>query len=187
MRRWLLPALMMTLALSACTLTAPERKIEEQRRTLAAASELAVTADVEANLGDEVFSCTLRCTATPETAAVEVLAPETVAGIRAVLDAEGTTVEYEGVALGVGAENSEIPSPLCALPRLLHALRAGSVLRTWTEWEGERTLFVESYYVTDDTDACVWYDGETLSPKYAEFRRGGQMAVRCVITDFTWN
>jgi hypothetical protein len=176
---------MMTLLLTGCTQAAPERKLGELRRTLSAAEELAVTAEVTANLGEERFSCTLRCTSTPEQTEVEVLAPETVAGIRAVTDAEGMQLQYEGLSLGVGGWEPDA-APVTALPLLLRAMQSGSTLRSWTEWEGERTLFVRELYVTDDTTLTVWLDGGTLLPVHAEFSRGGETLIRCEITEFTY-
>ena len=185
MRRWLLPALMMTLLLTGCGQAAPERKLDEMRRTLSAAEELAVTADVTANLGEERFFCTLRCVATPERTEVEVLAPDTIAGVRAAVDAEGMKLEYAGLSLGVGGQTADA-APMTALPLLLRAMQSGSTLRSWTEWEGERTLFVREFYVTDDTTLAVWLDSGTLLPVHAEFTRGGEAVLRCEITEFTY-
>ena len=185
MRRWLLGALMITLLLTGCGSAAPERKLDELQKTLHAAQELSVTADVTANLGEERFSCTLRCVSTPEQTSVEVLSPETVAGIRAVVGAEGTKLEYDGLSLGVGGWEPDA-SPVTALPLLLRAMRSGSTLRSWTEWEGERTLFVREAFVSDDTSAAVWFDAQTLQPVHAELTRGGETALRCEITEFTY-
>ena len=69
MRAILLPALMMTLLLSGCRGAAPERRMEELKETLNAAQSVTLTADVTANLENEVFSCTLRCTAQPDAVA----------------------------------------------------------------------------------------------------------------------
>ena len=185
MRRWLLPALMMALLLTGCGQSAPERKIDGMRKTLAAAEEIAVTADVTANLGEERFSCTLRCLAAPDQTVVEVRAPESIAGIRAIVGGDGTKLEYAGLSLGVGGWEPDA-APVTALPLLLRALRGGSTLRTWTEWEGERTLFVRELYVTEDTTLTVWLDGATLLPAHADFTRGGETMLRCEITEFTY-
>lgn len=187
MRRWLLPALMITLLLTGCGGSKPERKLEDMRKTLAAAQEVTLTAEVTALLRDEEFSCTLACTAAPECVTVEVLAPETIAGIRATVGADGTRIEYEDVALGLGGWAPDA-APVTALPLLLTALRTGSTLRAWTEWEEERTLFVREYYVTDDTTLCVWFDAKTSLPVHAEFSgsSGGRTLLRCEITDFTY-
>ena len=185
MRRWLLPALMITLLLTGCGGSKPERQLEEMRKNLAAAQEVTLTADVTALPDDEAFSCTLTCTATPEQVTVEVKAPESIAGIRAAVGADGTRIEYDGLSLGLGGWTPDA-APVTALPLLLNALRTGSTLSAWTEWEGERTLFVREYYVTDDTTLCVWFDAKTSLPVHAQFLRGGRTLLRCEITQFTY-
>ena len=184
MRAILLPALMMTLLLSGCRGAAPERRMEELEQTLNAAQSVTLTADVTANLENEIFSCTLRCTARPDAVAVEVRAPESVAGIRAVTDAEGRRIEYGDLSLGVGGDDG-VPSPVTALPLLVNALKQGSALRTWDERDGEETVIVREYYLTDSALLAVWLDGERLCPLCAEFRQDGAVTIRCEITQFT--
>ncbi len=184
MRRWLLPALMIPLLLTGCGKSVPERKLEELRKTLAAAEEIALTAEITAELGEEVFACTLGCTAAGERVVVEVTAPESVAGVRAVLTPDGATLEYETLSLGVGQDSPL--SPIGALPRLLSALRGASVLRSWTEWAEEKTLFVREYWLSEDMTLRVWFDAATLLPAHAEFIAGGRAALRCDILSFTW-
>ena len=184
MRRFLLPALMMTLLLSACRGAVPERRIEELKQSLTAAQSVTLTADVSANLENEVFSCTLACTARPDAVTVEVRAPESIAGIRAVTDAEGSRIEYGDLSLGVGGEAGG-SAPVTALPLLLNALKQGSALRSWYEREGEEERIVREYYLTDGASLAVWLDGESLRPLNAEFREGGAVTIRCEITQFT--
>ena len=186
MRRWLLPALMITLLLTGCGGSQPERRLEKLREDLGAAQTVTLAADITASLENEVFSCAVRCTAKPDSATVELTAPETVAGLRAVTDGEGTRIEYDGVSLGVGSTLDGRISPAGALPQLLTALRTGSVLRSWTEREGERQSLVAEFYVTDDTTLAVWLDAEALTPRSAEFRRDGAVVLRCEIRDFTY-
>ena len=106
-------------------------------------------------------------------------------GVRAVVDPDNMRIEYGDVSLGVGGE-AAVPSPVTALPLLLQALREGSTLQSWTEREGDRTLCVRELYVTDDCTLALWLDGETMLPRYAEFRLGGRTAVRCEIREFTF-
>lgn len=185
MRRWVLPALMIILLLSGCGSAAQERKLDEMRRALAAAEEAVVTADVTAFMEDERFSCTLVCRADAERTTVEVTAPETIAGIRAVVDADGAAIEYESISLGIGGLGTDV-APVTALPLLMTALRSGSTLRSWTEREAERTLFVREYFVTDDTSLTVWFDDATMQIAYAEFTRSGAVELRCEIREFSY-
>ena len=186
MRRILIPALMITLLLSGCGDAAPERKLEELRNKLNAAAEIHVIADVAADLGAEQFTCSLDCRASAEETTVELTAPEAVAGVRARIGPDGMTVEYDGVALGVGGVPNGKTAPVNALPLLLAALKTGSTLRKWTERDADRTLYVREFYVTDDDTLTVWQDGETLLPVCAEFTRGGAAVLRCEIREFTY-
>ena len=185
MRRWILPALMITLLLTGCGARRPERELDDMRKALAAAQEITLTADVTAILECEEFFCTLACTATPENVTVEVKAPETIAGIRAVADADGTKLEYEDLSLGLSGW-SEDTAPVSALPLLLNTLRTGNTLRAWNEQEGERKLLVREYYLTDETAVQVWFDAADARPVHAEFLHGGRTALRCEITEFTY-
>ena len=185
MRRFLLPALMMTLLLTGCGGAAPERRMEELKQNLSDARRITLTAEVTATLENEVFACTLDCAAQPDAVTVEVRAPESIAGIRAVVDDSGSRIEYGNISLGVGGQ-ADVPAPVTALPLLLNALKSGSTLRTWTEREGEREIVVREYYLTDDTSLAVWLDEESLYPLHAEFRQGGAVTIRCEITQFTY-
>ena len=108
-----------------------------------------------------------------------------IAGIRALVGGEGTTLEYDGISLGVGGWEPDA-APVTALPLLLSALKGGSTLRGWTEWEEERTLFVREFYVTDGATLRVWLDAATLLPAYAELAENGETVLRCEIRDFSY-
>ena len=185
MRRWLLPALMIPLLLCSCGKAAPEQRLEALRETLSAAEEVRVVADIDASIGTEVFSCSVDCTANAERAAVTLTAPETVAGIRAVVSADGMQLEYEGLSLSVGPVAGP-EAPVSAVPLLIDALRRGSALRSWTEWEGDKTLFVREFYVTDERVLTVWFDAGASAPVHAELRRNGVCVLRCEIREFSF-
>ena len=109
MRRFLLPALMMTLLLTGCGGAAPERRMEELKQNLSDADSISLTAEVTATLEHEVFACTLDCTAKPDAVTVIVRAPESIAGIRAVVDASGS--------VSIRSEAVMAYSPRCAAQR----------------------------------------------------------------------
>ena len=187
MRRYLLPALMISLLLSGCGSAGVQQKIAEQNEKLAAAEELSFTADITANIGDEVFECSLACAFDKETVTAEVLAPESVAGVRARVADGSVALEYEGLSLGVGTAGLDSITPIGAVPLLVQALRSGFLQRCWTERDGDRTLLVAQIYVSDLAALTLWYDGETLTPIHGEFSRDGAVVLRCEIKDFTYN
>ena len=187
MRRYLLPALMISLLLSGCGGAGAERMIAEQHQKFAEAEALSFTADVTANIGDEVFDCTLACSFEQETVTVEVLAPESVAGVRARVADGSLALEYEGLSLGVGTAGLEDITPVGAGPLLVQALRSGFLQRCWTERDGDRELLAAQVYVSDLAALTLWYDAETLTPTHGEFSQDGAVVLRCEIRDFTYN
>ena len=58
---------------------------------------------------------------------VEVLSPETIAGVRAVISDTDWRLEYEGDCLDIGDLSSQEISPAACLPRLMSALRDGAL------------------------------------------------------------
>lgn len=185
MRRFLIPALMISLLLAGCRGTAgTEQKIEEQRDRFAAA-ELSFTAEVTADLGSEVFECTLCCSASGDAVTVEVTAPENIAGVRAHIKGGETTLEYDGVQLVVGRAGTEGVSPVSAMPLLMSALRTGHVIRAWTEGGAKGELAAAEIYASDDCGITVWFDTAAWTPVYAELSVDGEVAVKCNISGFT--
>ncbi len=185
MRRWFLPALMISLLLCGCGNDAAGRKLDAMRAALNAATEISATADITANLGDERFRCTVICRATSDQTVVELTAPESIAGIRAVVGADGTTIEYADVSLGIGSLGMEA-APVTALPLILTALRSGSTIRSWTEREEQRTLFVRELYISEETALTLWLDASALLPVHAEFVQDGGVVLCCEIRDFSY-
>jgi outer membrane lipoprotein-sorting protein len=185
MRRFLIPALMISLLLGGCGgAAAAERKIEEQRDALAAADQFRFTAALTESRGDEVFCCTLECSSAPGETAVTVTAPETVAGVTARIADGETAVAYDGVRLSVGTAGETGLHPISAMARLCGALRAGHVVRAWTERDGDAALLAAELFLDGDVGLTVWFRADTLAPCAAEFSEDGTLVLRCEITDF---
>lgn len=87
---------------------------------------------------EEALTFTLRCDYVPGgESTVEVLAPETVAGIRAAVEGETMKLTYEDLCLNVGTLSSQKLSPAVCLPRLMSALRQGWLLEENREELGD--------------------------------------------------
>ena len=184
MRRFLIPALMISLLLTGCGASAgAEQKIEKQRETFAAADELSFTADVTADLGDEVFQCRLDCAAGADEVTVEVTEPELIAGIRAHLRDGETELEYENVRLSVPGIGPEGLHPLSAVPLLCKALQAGHVIRAWTE-KADGGLFAAEIFADENYGLTLWFDKSTLTPVHAELSQDGAVIITCDISNF---
>ena len=186
MRRFLIPALMISLLLTGCgeRSAALQRRVTEQRERFAAAETLGFTADVTADLGGEVFQCTLAVSGGADTVTAEVTAPESIAGARTRFENGEAVLEYGEVSLGVGPSGTEGLSPVRAAALLHSALRSGFLQRCWTEREESRELVAAELYVTDDADLTLWFEKETMTPVHCEFSQAGSTVVRCEIRDF---
>jgi len=187
MRRFVIvPALMISLLLTGCggAAAGAEQKIEKQRDTLASASLLSFTAEITASMGDEVFACTLYCTATEEETAIEVAEPALIAGIRAHIREGETEVEYENVRLVVGGTGAPGLHPVSAIPILCHALKTGHVIRGWTERAEESELLAAEIFADERYGLTLWFDSKTLTPVHAELSEDGKVIINCNITDF---
>ena len=186
MRRFLMPALMISLLLTGCGAGGAEERLKAQREKLSAAEEITFTADITADLGSEVFDCTLDCAWTPEELTVQVSAPESITGVCTRFRDGEAVLEFGDVSLGVGTAGEEGLSPVSAVPLLTDALRSGFLRRVWRERDGERELLAAEIYVTDAAALTMWFDAETLTPLHGEFYRDGRMILRCEIRDFTF-
>ena len=129
----------------------------------------------------------LRCDYVPGgESAVEVLSPETIAGVKALLNDTDWRLEYEGAGLNAGALSEEEISPASCLPRLMNALRDGWLLEeNEAEWNGEPCLRL----TVDQSGA---QDGKILSTLWLRLDDGtplrGEIAVdgEIILTaDFT--
>ncbi len=166
--------LALALALSACSGAA--EPLAELRGRLLSSESVSITAAVGSTAGGAERQYTLALTRQGGECAVSVLAPESLAGVRAVYDAEGRALEYEGLLLPAGEAGA---GPVDALPLLLEALESGYVSLSWSE--GESTLC--SLELTDSLSVTLSLgpDGEV---QWAELYEHGECAARCVIESF---
>lgn len=139
MRRIVCVPMIWLLLLTACggaeKAADPITELRESYRMMAGC-----TMEAEVSCADENFLWTgqLRCDYVPEgTCVVEVLAPETIAGVRAVLEEENWQLKYEDLVLAVGDLGEDALTPVTCLPRLMHGLREGWLLEENEENWGE--------------------------------------------------
>lgn len=183
MRLRRIAALMMTLALlTACGGRQSGAELEAFRTSLCAAAQTALTAEVTARETDAVSVYTLECLSTPEGCALTVRSPELIAGVKAHMTEESSTLTYDGLLLGLPELTGDGLSPLTALPRILSALREGFVE---TVWRQSGCLAVE--LLPDDAlRVTVWFD-DTGVPARAEIaaQSDGRVLISCEITKFS--
>ena len=132
------PMMALCLLLMGCG-AGEESAAEALRQPYREMTGCAMTAEVRLSGEDgTVGDFTLRCEYDPEgVTTVEVLAPETAAGVIAEIDGEDLTLRYRDLVLGAGTVSSEKLSPMECLPELMAAAREGWLLSESRETVGE--------------------------------------------------
>ena len=133
----------------------------------------------------------LRCDYVPGgESTVEVLAPEAIAGVRAVLNDTDWRLEYQDASLNAGTLSDEEISPAACLPRLMSALRDGWLLEENREdWNGVPCLrvTVDQTGVKDGKIlSTVWLDLEAGTPVRGEIAVDGAVILTADFTSFSF-
>ena len=187
MRRAILPVLMI-IALIMCACgdeAALEKAFLGAREDMAQAERVSFTAEVVAELSDNVFECSLECSREGKESLVEVLKPEEIAGIRARLAEGEREMEFDGLILALPDSDPESVSPLEAMPMLMDAWLDGHLRSVWRESEDGQELAVAEVYVSETEYAIIWMDTENFIPINMELVSGGRTVVKCKIVSFT--
>lgn len=149
--------------------------------------EAAVTCDQE---GLE-WEALLRCEYVPDgESTVEVLEPESIAGIKAVMGGSDWRIEYEDVCLNAGALSDEEISPAACLPRLMSALRDGWLLEeNWENWNETPCLRLtvdQSGLQDGKIVSTIWLRQEDGTPLRGEIAVDGEIILTADFTSFVF-
>lgn len=133
----------------------------------------------------------LRCEYVPGgESTVEVLSPETIAGVKAVLRDTDWRLEYQGESLNAGTLSDEEISPAACLPRLMSALRDGWLLEENEEdWNGVPCLrlTVDQTGVKDGKIlTTVWLNLTDGTPVRGEIAVDGEIILTADFTSFSF-
>ena len=192
MRRLLcVPMMTLCLLLSACGGAGEQESAASMRDDYHDMSGCTMEATVSCTQGDQVWEASLRCDYTPggETT-VEVLAPETIAGVKAVLDGNSWALEYEDLCLNAGTLSQEDLSPMACLPQLMDALRDGWLVEeNWEDW-GEvpclRVTVDQSGIHDGKILSTVWLRQDDGTPLRGEIAVDGEIILTAEFTSFAF-
>lgn len=178
MKRLCLPVLLLCcLLLSACGDRSEEERYAEFAQSVAEADTLSFEAGLRAEYEDRTLEFRLRCERDGEGCTVSVLAPETMAGIRARLTEGSSTLAYEGLVIDTGDLDAYGLTPVNALPRLLETMAGGHLESCWTEAGQDAFQLIAD----DHLSATVYFEPETMTPQEAELLSDGHLRVACQI------
>ena len=195
MRLWkCVPMMTLLLLLAACggqgggEGEVPAADLRDRYHDMAGCTmEAAVSCDQEGL----AWEAELRCAYVPGgESTVEVLAPEHIAGVRAVLSDTDWRLEYEGESLNAGTLSDEEISPAACLPRLMNALRDGWLLEENEEtWNGVPCLrvTVDQTGVKDGKIlSTVWLNLDGGIPVRGEIAVDGEVILTADFTSFSF-
>ena len=121
---------------------------------------------------------------------VEVLSPETIAGVKAVLRDMDWYLEYDGKSLDAGTLSREEISPAACLPRLMNALRDGWLLEeneeTWNEVPCLRFTVDQSGPQNGKILSTVWLRQDDGTPLRGEIAVDGEIILTAEFTAFSF-
>ena len=148
-------------------------------------------AEVSCTQDGAAWEATLRCDYVPEgEATVEVLASETIAGVKAVLSDGEVELVYEDQCLNAGTLSSQDISPMACLPRLMSALRDGWLLEENTEDWQETPCLRLTVDQTGEQDgkilSTLWLRQEDSTPVRGEIAVDGEIILTADFTSFSF-
>ena len=138
-----------------------------------------------------VWEATLRCDYVPEgETTVEVLAPESIAGVKAVLSGGEVALEYEDQCLNAGTVSSQDISPMACLPQLMSALREGWLLEEnreeWQETPCLRLTVDQTGTQDGKIYSTLWLRQEDSTPLRGEIAVDGEIILTADFTSFSF-
>ena len=186
-RRAVLLALTMTLLLlSGCGGGGEEERkaFDTWRQGYAAGLTHEIEAVVTASDDTRAVEYKLRYSLSGDGETIEVLAPDSLAKIKAAVRDDGARLEYDGVALDTGTALTGRLSPLMSLPTLSRLLKSGHITSVWTEKkDGENYRAAELENGAGITARIFQKSDGT--PVWAELRGGEHVAIKMNITKFS--
>ena len=184
------PMIALCLLLAGCGGT-EETKAANVRDRYHDMAGCSMTAVVSCTQADQRWEATLQCEYTPGgESTVEVLEPETIAGVRAKLSDTDWSLEYEGNVLNIGPLSDEEISPVASLPRLMNALRDGWLLEENQEKWGEvpcLRITVDQSGVQDGKIlSTLWLRQDDGTPLRGEISVDGEIILTAEFTSFAF-
>ena len=182
--------LLITFCLTACG----------RQKTMDAAAEIAafyaglnnaeMQVTLRADFGDRVSEFVLKYTFAEEgPSTVEVLEPEEVRGVKAVIEAGQSQLVFDGLMLETGPLPGTGLTPMDALPVMLNTWRAGYVSSSgWEKLDGAECFHVvyKSTVSGVEIQQDAWFAADSFKPLKAETMSGGVRVIECVFDTVTF-
>lgn len=191
MRGWMcVPMMTLCLLLTACG-GADKTDAADLRDRYHDMTGCTMEAEVTCEQAGLEWSASLRCEYVPGgESTVEVLAPESIAGVKAVVSESDWRLEYGDLCLDIGPLGSEEVSPAMCLPRLMSALRDGWLLEeneeTWNDVPCVRVCVDQTGVQDGKIVSAVWLRQDDGTPLRGEVAVDGETILTAEFTSFAF-
>ena len=176
--------LMILLCLASCSRRETMDEAGEIADFYAELTQANMQVTLSADFGDRVSVFVLKYTFFEDAAStVEILEPEEVRGVKAVIEAGQSKLEYDGLILETGPLPGTGLTPMDALPVMLNTWRSGYVFSVGSEkLDGEACLHVVYKATVSGVEIQqdAWFDASTYKPIKAETAADGVRVIDCV-------
>lgn len=195
MRKWMcVPMMTLCLLLAGCaggTGEGDETDAAALRAPYVNMAGCEMEAEIIWSEGDQEWRAEVHCDYVPDgETTVEVLSPETIAGVRAVVTGEELKLEYEDLCLGAGTLSAQQVSPMACLPRLMSALRDGWLLEEnredWNETPCLRLTVDQSGPQDGKILSTLWLNTADGTPVRGEIAVDDEIILTAEFTSFAF-
>lgn len=181
---------LMMLFSASCGGKVPENTAEEIRALYRDTDGCVMQADIGADFGAYTQAFTLSYTyAKSADSIVEIIAPEEVRGVRAVIAPGGTTLEFDGMSMETGDLAGTGLSPADMLPTLMKTWGENAAVATGREKVGGEDAFHLTYKTTSgevEIERHTWFAVDGYKPLKAEVLADGALILRAEFTVFSF-
>lgn len=176
-------ALMITICLILCSCSSRgisnEERAAEIQNEYSTLDGLTITANVTADYGERVYDFKLKFTGNNTDGVVEVVEPEIIAGLTAILAEDGNSLVYDGANLSLGNLTPDGLSPMDCIPLMLGQWSEGYIDGAMSEKIDGRDALAVTFTVSEDEYLVTWFENETNLPIRSEIFYDGSMVIGC--------
>ena len=188
MRKWnCVPMITLCILLCGCDAKTQEEDVRLRYQEMSGCEMQALICCDQA---ESLWEAELLCGYVPDgESCVEVLAPERIAGIKAIVRDENWALEYEDIVLNAGSLSDEQISPAVCLPRMMDALRDGWLLEENEEFWNEipcRRLTVDQSGEHTKILTTIWIRTDDGTPLRGEIAVEEEIILTAEFTSFTF-
>ena len=183
MKRWITTFLIPFMLIGCTPKPHSMDKFDIFRQTLLESSNVAFTAEITADYGDEIYSFVVECTANESgDLSFEVMMPDTISGIQGMVSGESGHLTFDDHVLAFKSIADDRLTPVTSPWVFLRALRGGYITSCGNIDDGYLAVIQDTFHDNPLTIEVSFYDDKPLG---AEIYWNHSRVITLVIQNFT--